>query len=137
MNLRLYPKIPKSLIKHAKKTLKFINRNPITSVSYRQFGTNANVNLNNAGGILPVRNFTGGSHGEAHKISGEEMAERFDTKFSTCKPCAILCGHKGNINGQMRQVPEYETIGTFGSNLEIFDPVAVSEFNELCTKIWP
>lgn len=131
---KILPKNPKKFDKARKKTLKFINRNPITSVSYRQFGTNANVNLNNAGGLLPVRNFTGGSHGEAHKISGEEMAERFGTKFSTCKPCAILCGHKGNIDGQTRQVPEYETIGIMGSNLNIFDPVAVSNFNELCTK---
>lgn len=131
---KIVPKNPKKFDKARKTTLKYINRNPITAVSYRQFGTNANVNLNNASGLLPVRNFTGGSHGEAYKISGELMAERFDTKYSTCKPCAILCGHKGMINNEMRQIPEYETIGTFGSNLEIFDPVAISEFNELCTQ---
>jgi aldehyde:ferredoxin oxidoreductase len=82
-----------------------------------------------------VRNFTGGTHGEAHKISGEEMAEKFKTSYSTCKPCTILCGHKGNINGRMRQIPEYETVGLMGSNLEIFDPVKISDFNEICTEM--
>jgi aldehyde:ferredoxin oxidoreductase len=119
--------------KTKKKANAYINRNDITSGSYRNFGTNANVNLSNAGGILPVKNFTGGSHGEAHKISGEAMAERFKTSYSTCKPCTILCGHKGNINGEIRQIPEYETIGLMGSNLEIFDPVKISDWNEICS----
>ena len=115
------------------KATKYINRNPISSGTYRQYGTNANLNLNNAGGILPVRNFTGGTHGEAHKISGETMAEQFKTSYSTCKPCTILCGHKGNIGGQIRQIPEYETVGLMGSNLEIFDPVQISDWNEICS----
>lgn len=115
------------------KATKYINRNPISSGAYRNYGTNANLNLNNAGGILPVRNFTGGNHGEAHKISGETMAEQFKTSYSTCKPCTILCGHKGNIGGTVRQIPEYETIGLMGSNLEIFDPVKISDWNEICS----
>ncbi len=63
------------------------------------------------------------------------MAEKFKTSYSTCKPCTILCGHKGNINGRMRQIPEYETVGLMGSNLEIFDPVKISDFNEICTEM--
>ena len=131
---KILPVNKKKFDKARKKTLAYINRNDITAGSYRNFGTNANVNLCNAGGLLPVRNYTGGSHGEAHKISGEEMAERFNTKYSTCKPCAILCGHKGTFEDGMKQIPEYETVGIFGSNLEIFDPVTITDWNELCTK---
>lgn len=130
---KIVPAKQKKFDKVKKKATDYINGNDISAGSYRNFGTNANVNLNNAGGLLPVRNFTGGTHGEAHKISGEEMAEKFKTSYSTCKPCTILCGHKGNINGQMRQIPEYETVGLMGSNLEIFDPVKISDFNEICT----
>ena len=120
----------------ARKTLnKYIAANSITSGSYRNFGTNANVNQSNAAWILPVRNFTGGSHGEAHKISGEEIAANFDTKYHTCKPCSILCGHKGTFAGKERSVPEYETTGLMGSNLEMFDPVVLSEWNEICTRL--
>jgi len=126
--------VKKKKFDKARKTLNsYIARNSITSGSYRNFGTNANVNQSNAAWILPVRNFTGGSHGEAHKISGEEIAENYDTKYHTCKPCSILCGHKGTFAGKERSVPEYETTGLMGSNLEIFDPVAISEWNEICT----
>jgi len=130
---RIVPVNKKKFDKTKTKATKFINNNDVSSVTYRNFGTNANVNLNNAGGILPVRNFTGGSHGEAHKISGETMAEKFKTTYSTCKPCTILCGHKGNIGGKTRQVPEYETIGLMGANLEIFDPVQIADWNDICS----
>ncbi len=132
--VKIVPANKKKFAKSNKKFFKYINQNSITSGSYRSFGTNANVNLSNAAGILPVRNFTGGSHGEAHKISGETMAERFHTKYDTCKPCAILCGHKGTVDGKDRHIPEYETIGLMGSNLEIFDPVVIAGWNELCSK---
>ncbi len=125
--------VKKKKFDKARKTLnRYISRNSITSGSYRNFGTNANVNLSNAAWILPVRNFSGGSHGEAHKISGETIAENYNTKYHTCKPCSILCGHKGTFAGKERSVPEYETTGLMGSNLEIFDPVAISEWNEIC-----
>ncbi len=131
---KIVPANKKSFARANKKFFKYINRNSITSASYRSFGTNANVNLSNAAGILPVHNFTGGSHGEAHKISGENIADRFHTKYDTCKPCAIMCGHRGTIHGKDFHIPEYETIGLLGSNLDIFDPVVITEWNELCSK---
>ncbi len=130
---KILPVKQKKFDKAKKKATSYINSNDITGGSYRKYGTNSHVNLCNDGGILPVRNFTGGSHGEAHKISGEAMADRFKTTYSTCKPCTILCGHKGNINGEIRQIPEYETVGLMGSNLEIFDPVIISDWNEICS----
>jgi len=130
---KIVPANEKFFDKTRKKFNKYINQNSITSGSYRNFGTNANVNLSNAAWILPVRNFTGGSHGEAHKISGETIREKHDTKYHTCKPCTILCGHKGAFAGKERSVPEYETTGLLGSNLGIFDTVAISDFNEVCT----
>ncbi|HPA71580.1 MAG TPA: aldehyde ferredoxin oxidoreductase C-terminal domain-containing protein, partial [Spirochaetota bacterium] len=61
------------------------------------------------------------------------IAANHDTKYHTCKPCSILCGHKGTFAGKVRSVPEYETTGLLGSNLETFDPVAISDFNDTCT----
>jgi len=104
---KIVPANKKKFQKSNKRFFKYINANAITAGSYRNFGTNANVNLSNAAGILPVHNFSGGSHGEAHKISGEVMANRFNTKYDTCKPCAIMCGHKGTVNGKDRHIPEY------------------------------
>ncbi|TAL39345.1 MAG: aldehyde ferredoxin oxidoreductase [Spirochaetes bacterium] len=130
---KVVPKNPAKFEKARKKLNRQINANKVTAGSYRSFGTNANVNLCNAAGLLPVRNFTLGAHGEAHKISGETMDERFAYKYNTCKPCSILCGHKGTIGGKERPIPEYETIGLMGSNLEIFDPVQIAEWNDICS----
>lgn len=131
---KIIPVHKKQFSKTVRKLAGYINQNPITSGNFRFYGTNANVHLSNNAGILPVRNFTGGSHGEAHKISGEAMAERFDTQWDTCKPCIIKCGHKGTIGGQVRSVPEYETIGLLGANLSIFDPEVITDWNDLCGK---
>ena len=132
---KIIPAKKKRFNKINKKFFKYINQNSITSGSYRSFGTNANTNLSNAAGILPIRNFTGGSHGEAHKVSGETMAERFKTKYDTCKPCVIMCGHKGTIEGKEAHIPEYETVGLMGTNLEIFDPVKIAEWDDICAKM--
>ncbi len=35
----------------------------------------------------------------------------------------------------MRQVPEYETTGLLGTNLEIFDPLLIAEWNDICGKM--
>ena len=117
-----------------KRFLAYINNNPVTAGSWRSYGTNANIHISNAAGILPVRNFTTGSHGQAVKISGETMAEKFDTRHDVCKPCVILCGHRGTIRGEKRHIPEYETVTLLGSNLGIFDPEIISDFNELCSE---
>jgi aldehyde:ferredoxin oxidoreductase len=133
---KIIPADFKKFDKARTKALKYINTNEITSVSYRKYGTSSNVNLSNAGGILPVKNFTGGNHKDAYNISGEYMAETFQTKFHSCKPCSILCGHKGNFNSRgERIVPEYETISLLGSNLNIYDPVVISEWNDICSEM--
>ncbi len=120
--------------KSRQRLLKYIKRNSVTAGSFRDYGTNANLNIGNEGGILPVRNFTGGSHAEARQVSGEAMAEKFNTTHDTCKPCAILCGHRGTIRGEKRHIPEYETVTVMGTNLEIFDPEIISDWNELCAE---
>lgn len=120
--------------KSNRRFFQYINHNFVTAGSFRDYGTNANLNAGNAAGILPIRNFTGGNHGLASKVSGETMAERFNTRHDTCKPCAILCGHKGTIRGEQRHVPEYETVTLMGTNLEIFDPEIISDWNELCAE---
>ena len=131
---KILPADKKRFDRAKKRFLAYINNNAVTAGSYRSYGTNANINISNAAGILPVRNFTGGSHGRAVKISGETMAEQFDTRHDVCKPCAILCGHRGTIRGEKRHIPEYETVTLLGSNLNIFDPEIISDYNELCSE---
>ncbi len=130
---KIVPKNQKKFAKTRKTSMDYINSNKVSGNQYRNLGTNSHVMLSNKAGILPVRNFTTGSHGEAHKVSAEVMLTKFNAKKSTCKPCAILCGHKATFGGVDRIVPEFETTGLFGPNLEIFDPVIISKWNETCS----
>lgn len=132
---KIVPKKIEKFTKTRKLLLDYINTNKVSGDQYRNLGTNSHVMLSNEAGILPVRNFTTGSHGEAHKVSAEEVLTRFNAKKATCKPCAILCGHKATFEGKEKIVPEFETMGLFGPNLEIFDPVMIAQWNETCSRM--
>ncbi|MBB6479315.1 aldehyde ferredoxin oxidoreductase C-terminal domain-containing protein [Spirochaeta isovalerica] len=112
------------------KSKKYVHRNGMTE-SYRLYGTNANVRFGIKTGFSPVRNFRDRWHEDTEKTSGEAMAEKYGTRHSACRHCSVLCGHKGRYpDGKMRQIPEYETIGMFGSNIENFDPDKIGVWNE-------
>ncbi|MBF0225873.1 MAG: aldehyde ferredoxin oxidoreductase family protein [Desulfobacterales bacterium] len=121
--------------KAKKKGNNYINRNYTTSVLYRNFGTSSTVNISNAAKILPVNNFSSGSHEHAHEISGETMSEKHQTKHHTCKPCTILCGHIGTFDNKKIPVPEFETVGLLGSNLGVFDANKIAEWNRICSDM--
>ena len=85
---------------------KRIGRNPMT-IAYRDYGT---ANLLRPGiktGYTPALNFRDKAPPEAESHSGEAMAARYSTRYSTCRHCTILCGHKGMYpDGVTRQIPE-------------------------------
>ena len=132
---RIRPADPVRFEKVKKRATAYINRNPMTSRAYRLFGTAANVRLSLAGRILPVNNFRDGVHPDGDLISGETMAGTRRTTHHTCRPCTILCGHRGEFEGRTTTVPEYETLGLLGANLGIFDPEAIARLNDLCGRL--
>ena len=119
-----------------KRAAGYIESNPVTADDYRNYGTSSHVNWCNDAGILPVRNFQDGSHPQADQVSGQAMRKRYNTRPSTCKPCSILCGHKGtHADGSLHPIPEYESVGLLGPNLGIVDPDSVSAFNDRCGQL--
>ena len=132
---KIAPHNPEGFQKIKKKANKDILNNFFTAQQYRNFGTNTNVRYCNQARILPVRNYTRGSDSRAENISGQSFRERYDIKPQACNPCTILCGHKGFFKDGIYQVPEYETVGLFGANLEIFDPEKITVWNGLCGRL--
>lgn len=130
---KIVPKFNDRFEKLKKRADRYINKNHM-SLLYRQFGTAANAEFVIKNSMLPVNNFTCGSHPEAFRITGEKIKENYNTKYHTCKPCSIFCGHKAVFNGKQASVPEYETLVLLGSNLGIFDPDDISKFNEICNQ---
>jgi aldehyde:ferredoxin oxidoreductase len=119
-----------------KKATKYIKANKYTGDLYRNYGTNANTRPCNEAGIIPVNNFRRGSDQRTEEISGQAMQKKYTTRFDTCKPCTILCGHRGTYpDGSEQHIPEYESVNLLGSNLGIFDTDRITEFNDICGKM--
>lgn len=129
---KIVPKDKAAFDKIKKTATDYINRNPWTSEAQRKYGTLSIVNITRTAGILPVRNFSDGTSDNAYKLTGELIRAKHNTSHHTCKPCTILCGKKGVFDGKEMPVPEYETVGLMGSNLEIYDPVIIARWNKVC-----
>ncbi|MCG6893599.1 MAG: aldehyde ferredoxin oxidoreductase, partial [Desulfobacteraceae bacterium] len=126
---------PRAFASVGKQANRRIQANRFTADLYRNFGTNANTRPCNEAGLLPVCNFRQGSHAKAEDISGEAMRKRYSTRHETCKPCSILCGHRGTYpDGTQRTVPEYESVHLLGTSLGIFDADRIGAFNESCSR---
>jgi len=133
---KIVPARSKKFGRIKKKATAYINANGMTSDLYRNYGTNAGTRFCNESGILPVRNFQQGSHAKADEISGETMKERYKTSYSTCKPCTIMCGHKGeHADGSIHQIPEFESVGMLGMSLGTFDTDRITEWNDICCQM--
>ena len=133
---KIVPANPKQFARAKKKAAAYIDNNAVTAEEYRHYGTSSHVSWCNDGGILPVNNFQEGSHPLADQVSGEAMRRRYQAQPSTCKPCSIMCGHKGKFpDGSLHQIPEYESIGLLGPNLGTFEPDIVTALNDHCNRL--
>ncbi|MRR16732.1 MAG: aldehyde ferredoxin oxidoreductase [Deltaproteobacteria bacterium] len=117
------------------KAKKHIQRNAFTR-GYKFFGTNMNTRFGIASGYSPVRNFRDRFNPKTEALTGEVMAEKYQTRHSTCRYCSVLCGHKGMYpDGKMRQIPEYETTGLFGSNIENYGTDKIAAWNDIMNEM--
>ncbi len=118
-----------------KRASSYIARNDF-SKKYRKFGTSSNVLPGIGAGYVPVTNFRYRTDERFKYLSGQAMAKRYNTKTSSCIPCSIQCGHKGIYpDGEVRQIPEYETVGLWGPNIDNYDPDKIGEWNILMNRL--
>lgn len=127
----------------AAKSLDIIKRSPVTSQSLPKYGTAVLVNVINAHGIFPTRNFRTGVFPEAVKISGERIADEImDWKMAeeeACWGCEMKCARytritKPPFTGEGGG-PEYETVWALGADTGISDLAAVTKANFLCNEL--
>lgn len=108
---------------------------PITKALY-EFGTSATVMVNQAGGILPTKNFKMGAFDGAERISGKAMNESILIGRENCYACTVRCKRVVSVPelGVTPEYggPEYETIGAMGSLCMIDDIKVVALANQLC-----
>lgn len=115
--------------------------NPQTSEVFPKYGTAAMMEITNALGGLPTRNFADGRFAGADKLNGEALHQTITSRGGEgspthgCMPgCLIRCSNiYPDKDGKVLVSPlEYETICLLGSNLEVDDLDAIAEANRLC-----
>ena len=114
---------------------KHLAANPVTSQALPLFGTAGIVNVVNAIGGLPTRNFQQSQFEHAEDISGESITERILTKKSACWGCPIACGRLTRTARQAGEGPEYESVWALGADCGIGDLEAITEANYLCNDL--
>lgn len=110
----------------------------------RTVGTAHLVEIMDATDLLPTMNYKFGSHPEAKPLFSDYYLKAFtqSTVDGCWLGCTMACSkgidgfelRTGPYKGQKVTVdgPEYETIAACGSNMGIWDPLWVSEFNYYC-----
>jgi len=133
--VRFEPVEPEMFEATVKRAKKYILRNKMTE-GFRLYGTNSNVKLGQERGFAPVHNFRDRYHPDIINNSGEVMADKYKTRHSACRHCTVLCGHKGHYpDGKLRQIPEYETVGMFGSNIDNYNPDLIGQWNDVMNEL--
>ena len=114
---------------------KWLKANPVTSQGLPEFGTSVLVNLMNASGIFPTRNFRQNQFEHAYSISGEEITDSLLVRKAACWGCPIACARRIRLDGAEVEGPEYESVWALGAECGIFDLEAVAEANLLCNRL--
>lgn len=119
--------------------VKGIKDNPVSGQAMPALGTAVLLNIVNAMGALPTRNYSSGTFEYAEKISGENLAkiqnERKGKTGHACHPgCVISCSNIYNDEkGQyLTSGLEYETLGMVGSNCGISDLDTIATIDRMC-----
>jgi len=108
-------------------------------VGLQMNGTAGLVNVTNAMGILPTKNFQTGTWEAAEGISGSAIAEKIRIKSVACASCPVGCSliaeiKSGKFAGTKTEGPEYESTVMLGSNLMIKDVNTIAAANYLCDE---
>ncbi|MEM1927494.1 MAG: aldehyde ferredoxin oxidoreductase family protein [Acidilobaceae archaeon] len=124
------------------KGMELAKKSPVTSQALPKYGTAVLVNIINAHGIFPTRNFQTGVFPEADKISGETIASQImdweKYREEVCWGCAIGCARYTRVSGKFSGEgggPEYETVWALGADTGVSDLDAVSKANFLCNEL--
>jgi aldehyde:ferredoxin oxidoreductase len=116
-----------------------LKAHPVAGTGLPAFGTNVLVNIINASGALPTRNWRdGGEYAEADDIGGESLAKKYLIKNKGCFGCSIGCGRLTKVADgpyqSMGEGPEYEAAWAYGASCGVNDLAAICKANFLCNE---
>ncbi|MBW1700111.1 MAG: aldehyde ferredoxin oxidoreductase family protein [Deltaproteobacteria bacterium] len=115
-----------------------MNEHPVSAILKKGGTFEWDLEDLNADGVLPTRNFQGGSFEGIEHITYEKLTNTVLSGRDTCYACPIRCkqvctGGKYDIDPKFGG-PEYETVGAFGPNIMNEDIEVIAKAHELCNK---
>ena len=124
--------------------LREINKSLVDSIdkigilkAWHEAGTGFDLDTGLMMGDVPVRNWRDGVMPTAAKINAITLRDTMGAGMDGCFACPMRCKKKAKMEHPYKidpdyGGPEYEGLGSFGSNLAIDDLGAVVKANELC-----
>jgi aldehyde:ferredoxin oxidoreductase len=119
--------------------LEAIEKLDAPTAGLRRYGTASLLNVINARGLLPTRNFQSGQFEAAEAISGEAIAEHVLVRNRACFGCPISCGRvtavKDGKYAGSGEGPEYESIWALGADSGVDNLAAATKANYICNEL--
>ena len=130
---------PKEFMAACLSVVKKLAESPVAGGGLPKYGTPILVNVINAHGFLPTRNFQQGQFEGADKVSGETIADTILIRNKGCFACTIACARvtevkEGKYKGS-GEGPEYESDWALGIATGVGDLGAVTKANYLCNEL--
>lgn len=106
-------------------------------VALETFGTNVVIDLVNARGGFPTRNWQTCVFPELEEINAQALSEKVLIEPMGCFACPLRCGRRseirqGKYKGASGEGPEFESVGTFGGSCHVTDMEAITMAHYLC-----
>ena len=105
------------MVKHTRKWFRYLREHPLTGNQLPRLGTAGLVSAMQMKHILSTKNYTYGQYDEFEKVSGEELAEKYNIVNKGCLTCPIRCARTVEVNGQQVKGPELETLVLLGGGI--------------------
>jgi aldehyde:ferredoxin oxidoreductase len=104
-----------------------------------EHGTPGVVIFQSESGNMATHNYSRGRHENYKNLAGQTFEEHIGAGRTTCFGCVVGCRKRVRAEGPYAVSdklggPEFETLSTLGSNVDITDAAAVAKANELCNE---
>lgn len=105
----------------------------------RALGTPGIVAFQSGSGNMASHNYTSGCHPDHENLDGENYDDALAAGHTTCYGCVIGCRKRIKADkpypvSDKLGGPEFETLSTLGTNLDLVEITAVAHANELCNE---
>lgn len=117
------------MVRHTQKWFRYLRKHPLTGSQLPKLGTAGLVSAMQMKHILSTKNYTYGQYDEFEKVSGEELAEKYNIVNKGCLTCPIRCARTVEVNGQQVKGPELETLVLLGGGILNNDLESILKWN--------